>query len=195
MHSISKSTCSVKTSRNGSRYGHHWAPIETGGQQAHQPHYAVHTPDRASRSRSHPTRPEPPSTGDQTTCLVGLGRSPVSTTRAVALETRQTDVTSSRSDDAAMAAVSVEPVTARGARAGPPVPEPIWAGRSRTAPLNCATPSLLAVLKQSARSSAPPRGGHPPSCRVVCHADIRCLSGFCRAMPLGNFVQTVCGWT
>ena len=41
-----------------------------------------------------------------------------STTRAVALGNEGTDVTSSRSGDAGMAAVSVEPVTARGSRAG-----------------------------------------------------------------------------
>ena len=36
-----------------------------------------HTPDRASRSRSHPTRPEPPSRRDQRHASSGWGEAPV----------------------------------------------------------------------------------------------------------------------
>src|SRR6478609_8482265 len=68
---------------NGSRYGHHWAPIESGGQQAHQPHYAV-----SYTGPGFPVTVSPRSTGAPkhrrpNTCLVGLGRSPVSTAAVV----------------------------------------------------------------------------------------------------------------
>ena len=49
---------------DGSRYGHHRAPIESGGQQATNRAMRFHTPDQGSVTVS-PTRPEPPSTGDQ----------------------------------------------------------------------------------------------------------------------------------
>ena len=43
-----------------SRYRHLWAPIETGGRQRPTNRaMRFHTPDRAFRSRSHPTRPSP----------------------------------------------------------------------------------------------------------------------------------------
>ena len=62
---------------DGSRYHHLWAPIETGGRQATNRAMRFHTPDRAFRSRSHPTRPEPPSRRDQRHASLGSGEAPV----------------------------------------------------------------------------------------------------------------------
>ena len=62
---------------HGSRYRHHWAPIETGGQHGPPTALCGSYTGPGFRSRSHPARPEPPSTRRPSACLVGLGRSPV----------------------------------------------------------------------------------------------------------------------
>ena len=61
-----------------SRYRHLWAPLETGGRQRPTNRaMRFHTPDRAFRSRSHPTRPEPPSSRDQRHASSGWGEAPL----------------------------------------------------------------------------------------------------------------------
>ena len=67
-----------------------------------------------------------------------------------------------------MATVTVEAVTARGARAGPPVPEPIWAGGASTAPLNCANTVTVggaqAVRTEFSATAGRPSVAELPSC-------------------------------
>ena len=62
---------------DGSRYGHHRAPIESGGQQAHQPHYAVSYTGPGVPVTVSPTRPEPSEHRRPTACSSGWGKAPL----------------------------------------------------------------------------------------------------------------------
>ena len=95
-----------------------------------------------------------------------------------------------------MAAVTVEAGDRAGGESGAPGTGADLGGEEPDSPTElCNTVTVGGAQAVRTEFSATRDGHLSPSCRVVCHADIRCLSGFCRAMPLGNFVQTVCGWT
>src|ERR1700694_2885106 len=76
MQSTSNTTCSLKTSLTD-RATVITGSDRTGGQSGQPTATTVHTPDRASRSRSHPSRPEPPNYGDQGHASSGWGEAPL----------------------------------------------------------------------------------------------------------------------
>src|SRR5271156_3344200 len=76
MHSTSKTTCSHKTSSTDRVTVIIGLRSDGRPVQANQPRYVVHTPDRSFGHGLNPSD-RSPSTRPTTTCLVGLGRSPV----------------------------------------------------------------------------------------------------------------------